>query len=145
MIRPYISEDKKELVEVLTLNVPKYFDPKEIQDFKKYLEVHESTYFTVTSGNKIIGGVGCNYLKKNSVGEITWIFFHPKFAGKGFGNKAVTHCLSILKSNSEIQKVTVRTSQLAYGFFEKFGFDTTKIEKDYWGIGLDLYQMELKI
>ncbi|WP_299898627.1 GNAT family N-acetyltransferase [uncultured Aquimarina sp.] len=145
MIRPYTSNDKKELVEVLILNTPKYFDRKEIQDFKKYLAVYESTYFTITSGNKIIGGVGCNYLEKRRVGEITWIFFHPEFAGKGFGNKAVTHCLSILKSNSEIQKVTVRTSQLAYGFFEKFGFITKKTAKDYWGLGLDLYEMELEI
>lgn len=145
MIRPYTSEDKEELVEVFTLNVPKYFDPKEIQDFKKYLEVYKGTYFTITSGNKIIGGVGCNYLEKNNVGEITWIFFHPEFAGKGFGNKSVVHCLSILKSNIEIQRVTVRTSQLAYGFFEKFGFTIKKTAKDYWGLGLDLYEMELEI
>ncbi|MBW1297876.1 GNAT family N-acetyltransferase [Aquimarina litoralis] len=145
MIRPYTPNDTKELVEVLTLNIPTYFDPKEIYDFKNYLTTYGSTYFTIESDQIIIGGVGYNILEEKNVGQITWIFFHPDYAGKGFGKRAVTHCLSILKSNSEIKKVTVRTSQLAYSFFEKFGFTLKRIEKDYWGLGLDLYEMELKI
>tara|TARA_R110000868_G_scaffold4211_6_gene26465 strand:- start:9911 stop:10033 length:123 start_codon:yes stop_codon:yes gene_type:complete len=36
----------------------------------------------------------------------------------------------------------VTTSQLAYKFFEKFDYSINRIEKNYWGEGLDLYEME---
>jgi hypothetical protein len=38
----------------------------------------------------------------------------------------------------------VRTSQVAYQFYQKAGFDLEKIEKDFWAKGFDLYQMKFK-
>jgi [ribosomal protein S18]-alanine N-acetyltransferase len=38
MIRPYKSTNKEELVKILQLNVPKYFDTAEEKDFVEYLD-----------------------------------------------------------------------------------------------------------
>ncbi len=145
MIRQYKISDRPELIEIFKLNTPAYFDPKEINDLEEYLDQNSDTYFTVEYENKIIGGAGYQITDNNSIGRITWIFFHPDYSGHGYGRQAVGHCLTILKSNPKLKKLIVTTSQLAYKFFAKFGYTLTRIEKDYWGIGLDLYVMETNL
>lgn len=145
VIRSYKLADKEELVEIFKLNTPQYFDPKEVYDFKKYLQQHNDTYFTIEYDSKIVGGAGYYVKESDKSGRISWIFFHPEFSGLGLGKKAVEHCLNLLKSNSEVEKLVVTTSQLAYKFFEKFGYKLVQIEKEYWGQGLDLYLMEQEL
>ena len=142
MIRPYNPTDKNELLNIFTLNTPEYFDPKEVADYEAYLEEYAATYFTVEHENKIAGGVGYYVKESNKSGHITWIFFHPACAGLGLGRKAVEHCFTIFKSDPNIEKLVVTTSQKAYRFFEKFDYKLVNTEKDYWGPGLDLYLME---
>ncbi len=142
MIRPFKISDEEPLIAIFKLNIPKYFNAKEVNDFKDYLHEHSGTYFTVEHENKIVGGTGYYFNDIDKSGRITWIFFHPDFAGQGLGKQAVEHCLTILKSNPVITRLVVTTSQLAYRFFEKFGYKLIKTEKDYWGQGLDLYLME---
>ena len=74
--------------------------------------------------------------------RITCIFFHPNSSGQGLGTKAVEHCLNILKLDPMLEKLVVTTSQLAYKFFDKFGYVLVMTEKDHWEKGLDLYLME---
>lgn len=145
MIRPYKISDKHRLIEIFNLNVPTYFDAKEIEDFIRYLDEKSDHYLTVEQEEKIVGGVGHDFIESDQSGRVTWIFFDPEYTGKGLGHEAVEHCNNIFKSNSQVEKLVVRTSQLAYKFFEKFDYKTIKIEKEYWGPGLDLYIMERPI
>lgn len=145
MIRPFKISDKKQLIEIFTLNTPKYFAPKEIHDFEDYLEQQSETYFTIEHQNEIVGGIGYYIKESDKSGRITWIFFHPNYSGYGLGTKAVEHCLNIIKRNSRVEKLVVTTSQFAYNFFAKFGYDLVKTEKDHWGKGLDLYLMERSV
>ncbi|MBS0030080.1 GNAT family N-acetyltransferase [Chitinophaga sp. 22321] len=142
MIRPYNAADKGELLDIFRLNMPEYFDPKELADYEKYLDEHAQTYFTVEHEGNIAGGVGYHIDRHNKQGQITWILFHPGYAGLGLGRKSVRHCLEIFKSDPGIEKLVVTTSQKAYQFFEKLGYRIVNTEKDYWGQGLDLYLME---
>jgi N-acetylglutamate synthase-like GNAT family acetyltransferase len=143
MIRPFKEIDKDTLVEIFKLNTPQYFDPKEVNDFIEYLEIHSNTYLTLEHEEKIVGGTGYYVKEEDKSGRITWIFFHPSYSGLGLGRQAVEYCLATLKQNPKVEKFVVTTSQLAYKFFEKFGYKLTKTEKDYWGLGLDLYEMEM--
>ena len=145
MIRPYTKSDKTRLIEIFNLNTPKYFDPKEVNDFEENLQEHSNTYLTIEQDNKIVGGIGYYVKEEDKSGRITWIFFDPNYARNGLGKMAAEHCLTILKSNPNVEKLVVTTSQLAYGFFEKFGYKVVKTEKDYWGQGLDLYLMECEV
>ena len=145
MIRPYKSEDKEFLLDIFKLNTPKYLSPDEIDDLVSYLDENWKTYLTVESENQIIGGAGYQITDDGAIGRITWIFFHPDCVGLGMGRNVVEYCFSLLRKVTSIRKVVVATSQLAYRFFEKFGFQLTRTEKDYWGEELDLYFMEMNL
>jgi ribosomal protein S18 acetylase RimI-like enzyme len=142
MLRPYNVEDKAQLIDIFKCNTPQYFDPKEVQDFEDYLEKYLETYQTVLYDGKIVGGIGYYFKEGDNSGRITWIFFHPNYAGLGLGKQSVEYCIPILKANPKVQKLVVSTSQWAFGFFEKFGYKLIYTEKDHWGEGLDLYLME---
>lgn len=142
MIRPYKPNDKENLLRIFSLNTPKYFDKNEINDFEKYLEQKAETYLTIEVENNIVGGTGYYINENDKSGRITWIFFDPSYSGKGLGKQSVELCLKILSKDKRVEKFIVTTSQLAYKFFEKFDYSINRIEKNYWGEGLDLYEME---
>jgi ribosomal protein S18 acetylase RimI-like enzyme len=143
MIRPFKETDKDTLVEIFKLNTPQYFDTKEVNDFIEYLENHSNTYWTIEHEDKIVGGSGFYVKESDNSGRITWIFLHPNYSGLGLGKKAVEYSLTTLRQNPKVEKFVVMTSQLAFKFFEKLGYKLIKTEKDYWGVGLDLYEMEM--
>jgi len=142
MLRSYRKSDKQGLLHAFKLNTPEFFDEKEVQDYEEYLDEHPNTYFTIMHESEIVGGIGYVIEEQARIGNITWIFIHPEYKGMGLASEAVTHCLNILKANRNAETFVVRTSQLAYEFFEKFGFRLIKASKDYWGKGFDLYLME---
>jgi ribosomal protein S18 acetylase RimI-like enzyme len=141
MIRAYAASDKQKLLGIFKLNVPRYFAASELTDLDTYLEREAETYRVIEVDQKLVGGFGFIIDKEKSEGSITWIFFDPKKTGIGLGKLAIQYCHDVFNRTENIQKYTVRTSQLAYAFFEKFGYETTEIKKDYWGKGLDLYAM----
>ncbi len=143
MMRPFKQTDKNRLIEIFQLNTPEFFATKEVNDFIDYLEIHSDTYLTIEHEGKIVGGTGYYVKDSDKSGRVTWIFLHPGCSGLGLGRQAVEYCLSTLKKNPSVEKFIVTTSQLVYKFFEKFGFQLIKTEKDFWAPGLDLYEMEM--
>ena len=143
MIRPYQTMDKEILTDIFRMNVPRYFDIKEEKDFAEYLEIYGDTYMVFEENEQIVGGTGYYYNDQDSSGRITWIFFHPGHSGKGLGRMAVEYCLDQLRQDERVCDFIVTTSQHAYQFFEKFGYVVRYVEKDYWGEGLDLYEMKM--
>ena len=63
-------------------------------------------------------------------------------SGKSLGTRLLRHRIEKLEAMRSVRRITVRTSQLAFGFYEKRGFELKGIEKDYWAEGFDLYRME---
>jgi len=145
LIRPYKKEDKNQLLDILKKNAPTYFDPNEIEDFEAYLIQNQSTYLTLEHDSKIVGGAGYFVNSNDRSGRVTWIFFHPDYTQLGLGTNVMNHCLKLLKSDARVEKLVVTTSQLAFRFFEKFGYELQQVEKDHWGPGLDLYLMERQL
>ncbi len=141
-IRSYKIEDRESLMKIFKSNTPKFFDREELQDFQEYLDQRGDTYLTILYKGKIIGGTGYYVKESDASGRISWIFFHPDYSGQGFGKRVVVYCLDILRADPIVKKLVINTSQFACRFFEKFGYELVKIEKDYWGTGLDLYLME---
>ncbi len=144
IIRPYQATDKARLLEIFRRNTPKYFDQTEEQDFEKHLAQKGDTYLTIEVDNKIVGGTGYE-MNEDKSGSIVWIFFDPDYSGKGLGRQAVEYCCMIMNKEDSIEKFVVRTSQFAFGFFEKIGYTLTRIEKNYWAKGFDLYEMEMPV
>lgn len=141
-IRTYKPQDKKPLIEVLSLNIPAYFAPGEKEDFETYLHHNAAHYFIVEENGKCLGGGGYNFWEAGKVVRLSWDFLHPDARGKGLGRMLATHRINEIKTYPAVEKLVVRTSQLAYSFYEKLGFKLIYKEKDYWAQGFDLYYME---
>ena len=143
-IREYKPDDKAILLDILKLNVPQYFAVSEINDFELYLDNEIEKYYVAELAGQIVGAGGINFDKKEKTGKISWDFIHPDFQGIKVGRKLLKHRIDILKSMSEIEHITVRTSQLAFKFYEKNGFVLIEVKKNYWAEGFDMCGMIYK-
>ena len=145
VIRSAQKQDFKFLSKIFSLNVPKYFDKKELNDFKKYFNSKNlESYFIIESQGKLVGGGGYAY-ENMKTARICWLFIDPNYHGFGFGKKLVNYCIKILKNNRKLNVVEVETSNLTYKFYEKLNFKIEYIKKDYWPNNDDLYFMKIDL
>ena len=144
-IRPFQPTDKDDLINLIRLNTPAFFDPSEEGDFLHYLNDEVEQYYVVEVATQTVGCGGINYFPDQQAARISWDMIHPDFQGKGIGKKLLHYRIDEIKKNVEVKKVIVRTSQLVYAFYEKAGFELDKIEKDFWAPGLHLYEMKMHI
>lgn len=143
MIRRYSKNDKKTVLDLLVLNVPKYFAPEEEQLFSAYLDEKIEDYFVYEKNGEILAAAGINYEK--SAATLSWGMVHPGFHAQGIGTEITKYRIEYIKNNVKFKKIIVRTSQLTYKFYKKMGFRLQKTEPDYWGKGFDLYDMEMTL
>lgn len=143
-IREYEPTDKSAVINLIRLNTPRYFAPEEEADLSRYLDSERELYYVLLFNEKIVGCGGINFADNKTTGRISWDIFHPQYQGKSLGTQLLKYRIGKLKSFGGIQKITVRTSQVAYKFYEKQGFEPIEIKKDYWAKGFDMYRMEYK-
>jgi len=143
-IREYETKDKNEVINLIRLNTPKYFAVDEEGELNKYLESERELYYVLLHDQKLVGCGGINFADNNTTGKISWDILHPDYQGKSLGTKLLKHRIDKLNSINGVQKITVRTSQVAYKFYQKQGFELFEIKKDYWADGFDMYNMEYK-
>ncbi|WP_255555260.1 GNAT family N-acetyltransferase [Flavobacterium sp. NKUCC04_CG] len=143
IIRPYHPSDQPELLVLFDLNTPQYFSADERDDLIDYLNHHSERYFVVELEGQIVGAGGINFSEDQTVGRISWDFFHPEYQGKGLGSQLTQYRIELLKQLDHVQTISVRTSQAAYVFYQKMGFELLEVVPDYWAKGFDLYRMEL--
>ena len=145
MTRPFQKADVPALLTLLKLNIPQYFDPSEAADYKAYLKNEVEDYFVLEAAGKIVGAGGVNYFRGDCEARLSWDIMHPDYQGRGFGRALVNYRVRHIRSQFDIQCICVRTSQLAYKFYEKVGFELEKVEENYWAEGFHLYQMRMKL
>lgn len=148
-IKPFHVDDTAVLQMAFQQNIPTYYDAEEMEGFASYLRElvlnPNQKYFTVRVDDKIVGGGGYFVEPAMQVAGINWLFFGDAGRGVGAGKKLMEHLLEAVKNAPGAARLKVATSQKANGFFEKFGFKTTRTEKDFWGLGLDLHEMWLTL
>lgn len=141
-IREYQPTDKNAVIDLIRQNTPAYFAQEEEADFSNYLDSERELYFVLLFNNGIVGCGGINFTEDKTCGKISWDIIHPQHQGKSLGTQLLKYRIEKLKSVGSIRKITVRTSQLVYKFYEKQGFTLKEIKKDYWAKGFDMYNME---
>jgi len=145
LIRVACPTDLNCLIEIFTLNVPKYFHKKELIDFKKYFNSKNiKNYFIILSKGKILGAAGYAYENKETA-NICWVFVDPSYHKNGLGTRLVNHCVDILKTNEKLNKIQLECSNLTYKFYEKLDFKIKYIKKEYWLNKDDLYFMSMDL
>lgn len=145
IIRNADHTDLNFLIKIFTLNIPKYFDKTELDDFKKYFNSNNiETYFIIESEGKILGAAGYAYENKQTA-KICWVFIDPDYHSNGLGTKLVNHCIDILKRDHQLNVIQLETSNLTYKFYEKLNFKIQYIKKEYWPNNDDLYFMNMDL
>lgn len=144
-IRPYEKFDFSEVINLFRLNTPLYFSSEEEEDLIYFLEKEREQYYVVSINKEIVGCGGYNLSEDKSTGIICWDIVHPNFQGESIGRNLLNYRITQIKNTKNIRKITVRTSQLVYQFYEKQGFVLVEIVQDYWSIGFDLYRLELLV
>ena len=144
-IRAYTPEDKKNIIEIFRTNVPDFFAETEEADLSEYLDNRIEKYFTVFSVkvHKIIACGGINYLPETKTARLSWDFADRQFHGKGAGGLLLRKRTDDLLADSDIDNIEVRTSQLAFNFYLKFGFELIEMRKNFWAENFDLYHLRL--
>ena len=145
MIREYIPSDKKKILNILKLNIPKYFVPAEEELLANYLDHKTEDYFVIEINGEVIGAGGINYFLEDRNSRLSWDLIHPYYQGLGLGKQLVEFRISLIKKNPSIKTIIVRTTQQAHIFYQKTGFELTEINKDYWAPGFDLYLMKQEL
>ena len=139
-IIPFESRFKSELLTLFDLNCPAFFAPEERSDFLEYLGEKVEDYFVVFYQNKLVACGGINYPDGLARAVLSWDIIHPDFHKKGIGTNLVQYRIRHIQTKGVFQ-IGVRTSQMVYSFYEKNGFQLKQIQKEYWAIGYDLYDM----
>ncbi len=138
-IRPCQPTDYEPLLTVFHKSVPHAFAPEEAADFSDFLRTNTDPYFIAELAGQVVGGCGHCLITDTTTARIGWILSDPDYAGSGIGGALLRHNLSLIAQHADIQLIECRTSQVAYRFFEKFGFQLQYTQPDFWAPGLDLY------
>lgn len=144
-IRPYQIKDKPSVLQLLQKNIPQYFAPSEYHDLVDYLAKEREDYFVIEQAGALIGAGGINYFPEEKKARISWDFLDPDAQGQGLGSQLLAHRIDHIRKQKNYIRIEVRTSQFAFQFYKKGGFETQKIIKDYWAPGFDLYLMEMAL
>lgn len=144
-IRNFTTSNTPRVLELLRLNTPAYFSPAEEADLVHYLQHEIEQYFVVLVNDEIMGCGGFNLSEDLKIGKISWDIFHPESQGKGLGTALTNYRIERMKDIKSIDKISVRTSQLVYPFYAKFGLELKEVFKDYWDKGFDLYHLEAPV
>jgi ribosomal-protein-alanine N-acetyltransferase len=140
-IRAYTETDQQTVLQLLKSNIPKYFAANELKDFERYLNQELDHYYVVEINDEIVGCGGINFENSQTIAKISWDLIAPQYQQQGIGTQLLQYRLAYIKSIKTVKSLRVRTSQLAYPFYEKNGFVLKDIHKNYWAKGFDLYTM----
>lgn len=144
MILPYQPKDKPAVLNLLMLNAPKYFHPDEKEEFSQYLEREVEDYYVYESNGEILGAGGINFgFNQGTTARISWDLVHPGHQRQGVGSALLHTRLEQIRQQPSIKILEVRTTQLVYSFYQKFGFKLVQRKKNFWAHGFDLYHMKL--
>lgn len=144
-IRRYTEGDRLKVLSLLEQNTPTYFAVEEKKDLIYYLDNFADNYFLVENNGNIIGSGGYNLTEDLTTGRISWDMVDVSNQLSGVGTLLMNYRLIELKSIATVTQVSVRTSQLVFGFYEKFGLRLQEVIPDYWAKGFDLYRLDCPI
>ncbi len=143
-IRPYLESDSEFVLELFDRNTPSFFSPDERGDLIFYLENEIENYFVLEVEDIIVACGGYNKGTLPSEMRISWDLVHPDYQGKGYGSALLKYRIQKIQEDKTINLISVRTSQLAYKYYEKNHFVLNEVVHHYWAEGFDLYSMVLE-
>ncbi|MEO5644897.1 MAG: GNAT family N-acetyltransferase [Bacteroidia bacterium] len=154
-IREYKPTDRKACVAIFNGNVPKFFTDGEFEQFNTWLNAEdkasvaysnarEQDYFVAILDGKIVGCGGFYIYRDEKIAKMAWGMVESPMHKQGIGKALLVHRINSIENLFPGYTISVDTTQHSFEFFEKLGFKTTKITKDFYNHGLDRYDMVLE-
>ncbi|RPE12955.1 GNAT family N-acetyltransferase [Chitinophaga lutea] len=152
IIRPYTPADKPGCISAFESNMPRFFAPAELEDYSRWLdglairdepEAGIDNYFVAENDGRVIGCGGFYLDREKQEATMAWGLISNEHHKKGWGKELFMYRLNVIRSLCARCRVILDTTQHSFPFFEKIGFNVVKITKDFYGEGLDRYDMEL--
>ena len=123
-------------------NVPVFFHTSEQVLFQDYLLKEKINYYLLfNSNNKLVASGGYEVEEKPNTIVLTWGMVDSSYHKNGYGRSLTEFRLNSIYNNFPKSNIILNTTQKTFQFYEKFGFKLVSIKKDYYGVGLDRYDM----
>tara|TARA_B100000945_G_C20176433_1_gene500251 strand:- start:258 stop:725 length:468 start_codon:yes stop_codon:yes gene_type:complete len=122
-------------------NTPNFFAKEEELLLKYYLQNKNINYYILLEEQKIIAAGGYGLNKKENTIDLTWGMVNSFMHKKGYGKILLNYRIENIIKEFPGRNITLNTSQKTFKFYQKFGFKTQKITKNFYRKGLDRYDM----
>jgi ribosomal protein S18 acetylase RimI-like enzyme len=139
--RRYKPEDKQSCLDLFRSNQPKFFTEPELADFERFLDTQSDDYFVVTDNGHVVACGGFWVDRESGIARLCWGMVENARHHEGIGKLLLDARLDLLRRTPEVRAVALETSQHTFGFFEREGFVTEQITRDWYAPGLDRYEM----
>lgn len=145
-LRPYAEQDRTACVAMFKGNTPRYFSITELPEFEQFLAELPHPFFVIADDREeIIGCGGVTFVPDKSSAGLCWGMIRHDMHRRGLGRFLLLARLAYICKQSPTCLVTNDTSQYTCGFFERMGFQVTKVTHDYYALDLHRYDMEFQL
>ena len=134
-------------------NMPVFFAPSEFHDYEEFLGSLESggdhskgliRYYVVFSGGNAAACGGIGISPDGMKGRMIWGMVRADLHRNGLGREFLNFRIRRIRQLYPYAAISLDTTQHSKGFFERLGFETTKITPDFYAPGMDRYDMDLR-
>ena len=140
-IVPYKSLYFNRCLSILRSNTPEFIDKSEETLYVDFLSRTDIVYFVLFESNELIACGGYGYDSKKDNVTLCWGLVHNQSHKMGFGTHLLQYRLKYIMRSYPNTNIVLDTSQKTYKFYERFNFKVDKITPDFYGKGLDRYDM----
>jgi [ribosomal protein S18]-alanine N-acetyltransferase len=142
-IRPYQPRDRAACLALFDGNCPPAFDPAERVLFERYLAGAPADFWVLEADGAVRACGGYGSRDAGQSWKLYWGMVDHACHDRGLGRQLLDFRIQHLRGRFPRVRIISRTSQHAAGFFARQGFVLHRVENNFWGPGLHLYDMSL--
>ena len=144
--RPYTSADRSSCLALFDSNVPRYFADSERAEFEHFLDELPGPYLVLLDeGGTMLACGGYAIRAEDGVADLCWGMVDGRRHAQGLGRTLTELRISMAAADPAVGALELNTSQLTTGFYERLGFEVTKVIPDGYGPGMDRCDMSRRV
>ena len=151
-IRPYSIGDRLSCIALFSSNVPIYFADTELNDFEFWLDgkdkqvlsyknTEEEYFFVLENHGEILACGGFYIPKLEKRINLVWGMVKASCHNMSYGTALLDYRLNLASKMFPEFTISIDTTQLTKGFYEKFNFTSIKTTENYYAPGLHRIDM----
>lgn len=144
--RPYAPADRDACLAIFDSNCPRFVAPVERADFESYLAAPRGRYGVLCNdAGAVVGCGGITFDRDGRHAHLAWGLIHAAHHRRGLGRAMTLERLRWIAETPAVERVVMDTSQHTVGFYEKLGFQQTRVTEDGFAPGLHRHRLELVV